>query len=260
MVNSLQNLKAGLSKLSLADYGFMALVIVVSLVDDISLPSMLIIIFIMYEDATHKELDRAFPHAYGWYFALSLVAALFTPKDILASYPILGNYFVDPVSSLVTAWLPIHKFSALSDFPEVTLLVFSLLVVFFPVVTAIYVYTLSKRYQAFHYGLIFQDAPRGNKFLVNLMWVYLMTLGVFLYIPKYMVSLHDLPNQDWFMGQAFGFMLTSRIGLGLVAVILMVFSSLFLVDFIIIHKEVFLAVLKTFKALKNENISKTVRF
>ena len=197
-MNAYQNLKALLSK----HYVLMALFVVDSLYDGFSLSKILAFVIIAHFQASHvgyEDSDYNFLHAYGWYFALLFVVALFAPKDILSSYPILKNYFVDPVSSRVTFWLPIHKFSAISDFPEVTLLVFSLLIMFFPVATAIYVYKLSKKDQAFHYGLIFQGETRGNKFVVNLVWIYLTTLSLFLSVPGRMISPRGLLDRDTFL-------------------------------------------------------------
>ncbi|MDR1276254.1 MAG: hypothetical protein LBL72_07745 [Candidatus Accumulibacter sp.] len=258
VMNAYRNLKAQLSKLSFTDFGCMALLAVfIYLDDDFSLPTALIVgILIMYNWADYKDkkLDYSFPRAYGWYFELSLVVALFVPKDILSSCPILKDYFVDPVSSLVAFWLPIHEFAEMSDFPEVTLFVFSLLVALFPVVTAIYVHALSKKDRAFHYGLILPDAPRGNKILVNLMWIYLMTLGMFLYFPEIMVSLHGLPDRVGIVDKAFTSMFVSRIGLGSVAPIIMIVSSLFLGEFIIMHKEGFSNALKSLKTAGSINL------
>jgi hypothetical protein len=249
-----RNLKAALLKLSLADYSVIAFIVVLNLVDGLHLFITLATVVTMYNRLAHKnkESDNELPcaSAYTLYFALSFAAALLTPSDILTSYPILKNYFADPLASLVSFWLPIHKISTISDFPEVTLLVFSLLVIFFPVVTAIYVYARSKKYRLFYGLLLFKEMPRGKKFVVNLIWVYVIIFCL-LFLPGELVSRYDLQHSDDLLDKCFAFMFTSRIGLGLVAAIFPILGSLMLGEFIIIHKEIFLGALKLLKSLKN---------
>jgi hypothetical protein len=52
---------------------------------------------------------------------------LTTPDDLLTSFPFLADYFVDPISSFVSFFVPIQRWANLSDFPEVTRLTLALL-------------------------------------------------------------------------------------------------------------------------------------
>ena len=47
-----------------------------------------------------KKANKIFFQAYGWYFALGMIAALTAPDDILSSYPFLAEYIVSGHSEM----------------------------------------------------------------------------------------------------------------------------------------------------------------
>jgi hypothetical protein len=72
--------------------------------------------------------------------------------------------------------------------------------------------------------------------------------GAFLYVPKGLILFHGSPQGDGLLDKVLASIFTSRIGFGAVTAFLMISGSIFLGDFIMIHKEIFL---KWLKSLKN---------
>jgi hypothetical protein len=193
------------------------------------------------ERKVQKDTFPKYPffRTYGWYFALSLVAALFTPKDILTSHPILKEYFVDPVSSLVPVWLPMYKFSALSDFPEVILFTTSLLVAAFPV-AIIRCASLSLTSQLRPNSFLRDKVFFGYFYIVMSYFCVFLLLDYPEILLRFVYKQHGLPNQsENFVEKVFLSMLTSRIVFGSIAAAYMTLVSVFFVNFFDMHKEIF---------------------
>ncbi|MDR1276244.1 MAG: hypothetical protein LBL72_07695 [Candidatus Accumulibacter sp.] len=166
-----------------------------------------------------KKSHLAYLRAYGWYFALSLVAALIAPDDILASFPFLADYFVDPVSSSVSFLVPIQRWAELSKFPEVTRLTLALLCVTYPIVTL-------------HYFFLYQ-APKQLKSRGAVLFSLCLVVPIAFLIPWFLIfnyTDHSYRGSGAFVLRQMGaFAMTSRLGLGLVAPLLLSVSSNILV-------------------------------
>lgn len=180
-----------------------------------------------------KNREMRYFRAYGWYFALSLIVALAVPDDILTIFPFLEDCFVIPISSLVSLYVPIHWWARLSEFPEVTCITLALLCVTYPILAT---------HCFFSYQLPewFQGREDAGKLLAGLLLGYVMMFFTFLMPRIAVLGYSKISGTKGIFEYLFVFMMTSRLGLGLIAPMLILPSAFALATLIAMHKEIFL--------------------
>lgn len=174
-----------------------------------------------------KAINKKSSQVYGWYLALGVIVALFTPEDILSSYPFLAEYFVDPIAMLPQSFLDIPKWAAYSRFPEVTRFTFALLVFVFPATVVFYCREIREDQDP-----RLKSPHKWHYLFLKIIAVYpAMLLMIFfpaLWINHYATGFEEVTRSDILFSFMIEFAETSRLGLAFVLPLMLSVLSFFL--------------------------------
>ena len=189
-----------------------------------------------------KKASRGFVHTW-WCLILSFTVALIAPEDILSSFPFLADYFVNPVSSLVSFVFSIQLWAAFSGFPEVTSLVFAMLYVMLSIesihcllVAELPRYVHTEHWSWLLFGLIVS-------YLATLIGIFIPEISLLNYVDP------SVPPERMGFGAFLMYMtvesaMTCRIVFGLLAPFLICCGFAVLVNLIVWHKYVFFGIFR----------------